>query len=307
MILDVNFFPGWVRKSITFTIDDGNLLLDRKLISYVKPAGIKGTFNLITPLDPDFGPDGYRQQYEGYEIANHSRYHTYPLFDDVTYTVSEEPFDRETADPRLLYKTDEEGVYHMHTYAWNRASRDDLYMEYVDNCTQELESVFGMDSIRGYVWPYGAQNNKHVFEQLKARGFQSIRAAGCVKDTTGFSLPADRFAWSYNADDSCLNDIARLYEALPDDGQLRFFCFGVHAHDFENHCTWGELEMFCKTMGSRPDTYWYAMNHEIFDYEDALKHLRISGSTVTNPSAVDLYIKADGQKYIVRAGETLRL
>ena len=307
MILDVNFFPGWVRKSITFTIDDGNLRLDRKLIDYVKPAGIKGTFNLITPLDPGFSPDSYRQQYEGYEIANHSRYHTHPLFDGVDYTVCDEPFDRETADPRFLYKTEEEGLYYMHTYTWNRASCDKLYMEYVDSCTRDLENVFGKGSIRGYVWPYGAQNNKNVFEQLKARGFQSIRAAGCVKDTTGFSLPADRFAWSYNADDRCLNDIARLYEALPDDGQLKFFCFGVHAHDFENHGTWGELEAFCKTMGSRPDSYWYAVNHEIFDYEDAVNRLRISGSTVTNPGEVDLYIKADGQKHILRAGETLRL
>ena len=25
---DVNFFPGWVRKSLTFTIDDGNIELE---------------------------------------------------------------------------------------------------------------------------------------------------------------------------------------------------------------------------------------------------------------------------------------
>ena len=51
MKLDLNYYPGWTRKSITFTIDDGNLKLDRKFLDVVKPAGLKGTFNLCTPLD----------------------------------------------------------------------------------------------------------------------------------------------------------------------------------------------------------------------------------------------------------------
>ena len=48
--IDLNFFPGWVRKSITFTIDDGNMKLDRKFLDITEPAMLKGTFNLNTPL-----------------------------------------------------------------------------------------------------------------------------------------------------------------------------------------------------------------------------------------------------------------
>ena len=40
------YFPGFTRKSVTFSIDDGNLVLDKKFISIVAPYGIKGTFNL---------------------------------------------------------------------------------------------------------------------------------------------------------------------------------------------------------------------------------------------------------------------
>ena len=47
--IDLHFFPGWTRKSISFTIDDGNIAMDEKFLSIVKPAGIKGTFNLCTP------------------------------------------------------------------------------------------------------------------------------------------------------------------------------------------------------------------------------------------------------------------
>lgn len=307
MKLDVNFFPGWVRKSITFTIDDGNLTLDRKFMDYVKPAGIRGTFNLTTPLSRSFGADGYRRQYEGYEIDNHCRYHAYPFHDDETYTLSKEPFDPATADPKLIYKTDEEGIFRIHTYGWCFLADDKRYMECVDKCTEELEAVFGKGSIRGYVWPCGSQNNKKVTEQLKTHGFQSIRATGCVKDSTGFSMPADRNTWSYNAKDDCLNEVARLYEKQPDDGTLKFFCFGVHAHDFENHGTWGELASFCETYGNRPDTYWYAGIHEIFDYEDAVKSIILSETEIRNPSRTDLYIKIGGEKRILKAGKSITL
>ena len=53
--VDINFFPGWVRKSVTFTIDDGNIKMDKKFLDIVKPAGILGTFNLhrVDALSPE--------------------------------------------------------------------------------------------------------------------------------------------------------------------------------------------------------------------------------------------------------------
>ena len=41
------YFPGFTQKAITFSIDDGNLKHDKTFIDIVKPAGIKGTFNLF--------------------------------------------------------------------------------------------------------------------------------------------------------------------------------------------------------------------------------------------------------------------
>ena len=31
--IDKNFFPGWTRKSLTFTIDDGNIPTDTKFLA----------------------------------------------------------------------------------------------------------------------------------------------------------------------------------------------------------------------------------------------------------------------------------
>lgn len=308
MKLDVNFFPGWVRKSVTFTIDDGDLIHDRKFLGYVRPAGIRGTFNLTTPLSRTFGADGYRELYGGYEIANHCRYHAYPFHDGENHTVCDEPFDPLTANRAFIYKTNEEGLYRIYTYDWCYLADDDRYMECVKSCTEELESVFGKGSVRGYVWPYSMQRNRAVFEKLKSMGFQSIRGTGNVRDRTNFSLPADRNIWGYNANDSCLSEVARAYDACPDDGTLKFFCFGVHSIDYENNGTWGELASFCETYGNRPNDFWYAGNHEIFDYEDAVRQIRFDGSkTIMNPSKIDLYIKADEEKLILKAGEHITL
>ena len=46
--IDLKFFPGWTRKSVTFTIDDGNVAMDKKFLDIVRPAGILGTFNLCS-------------------------------------------------------------------------------------------------------------------------------------------------------------------------------------------------------------------------------------------------------------------
>lgn len=79
--IDLNFFPGWTRKSMTFTIDDGNLTLNKKFISYIQPGGFKGTFNLTTPLRYQAPKNEqynfYRSLYEGYEIGNHCRYQNF--------------------------------------------------------------------------------------------------------------------------------------------------------------------------------------------------------------------------------------
>ena len=62
--IDVNFYPGWTRKSVTFTIDDGNIPMDRKFISIVSPGGIKGTFNLNSNKMNDMTPEEYREFYK---------------------------------------------------------------------------------------------------------------------------------------------------------------------------------------------------------------------------------------------------
>ena len=308
--IDLNFFPGWVRKSMTFTIDDGNLKLDRKFLDITEPAGLKGTFNLNTPLKRGT-PEEYKAFYEGYEITNHCKYHPRAFSERTPWRpVCNEVFDKATATPEYLYPAEEDGVYWAYDQKqgrWWHVASDEKYLDCSLDATKELEAIFGKGSIKDFVWPFGAQQNDAVFEGLKKQGFRSIRKTGNVMDSTGFALPADRMAWSYNANNTCMEEVGAKYESYPDDGELKFFAFGVHSHDFENANCWDVLIDFCEKYGNRPDTFWYASVGEIFDYEDAVKAVQITDEKIINPSPVDLYIKIDGETVELKANSELTI
>lgn len=300
--IDRNYFPGWVRKSITFTIDDGNVPLDKKFLAITNPAGLRGTFNLCSNNLAQTTPADYISMYDGFEIADHCKYHPMAFTPDRVRPITDAPFDRATADKTKNYKREVEGLYHWCAPdgRWWGIAEDDKYIEFARLGREELEILFGKGKVVGFVWPFGAQQNENVFRRLKEMGFAYIRATGTVKGKTGFALPADRMAWSYNADCTCMTQVAAEYEAYPDDGELKFFCFGVHSHDFERGGCWDVLVDFCEKYGNRPEDFWYASVIDIFRYQDAVAALEITDAELKNPTDVDLYLMVDGKRVVLR-------
>ena len=296
MTVDKNYFPGWVRKSITFTNDDGNIPYDTKFIEILKPYGILGTFNICSNSFSMEKADMYRSLYRGFGIQNHCDYHPFALDPDVNFTVSEDEFDPESANPDMLYKTDVEGLYYFHAHAWRKGAKTVDYCRFISDCHEKLEKIFGKGASRGFVWPFCQQKDPKILEFVKEFGYRSARKTGTLKDETGFALPADRMAWTYNATDGNLLELAEIYENYPDDGELKFFCFGLHSVDYERAEKWGDLALFAKKYGNRPEDFYYASVDDIFDYEDAVAALEIKEDCVYNPSDITLYIKVDGQR-----------
>lgn len=317
--IDKNFFPGWVRKSVTFTMDDGNLETDAKFLNIVRPAGILGTFNLLVPNLSRLSRDGYRELYRGYEISNHTKTHPLAMVDGREYVISDDPFDPVTSDSYteehpVIYKSATEGVYRIHSSperikpdGWYPISPTDEYIKSIDDSQRELEAVFGEGSVRGFVWPFYTQRNRAIVDYVRSRGFYGMRGVGDVLDKTGFSVPAERFPWSYNAHHENLLEVMEKYEAHPDGGSLGFFAFGVHTFDFERAGNWCDLEKFAARYGDRPDEYYYASVGDIFDYADAVEKIEITDKEIKNPTDIPLYIKIDGERVTLRAGESLAI
>ncbi len=307
--IDCNYFPGWVRKSISFTIDDGNLSMDRKFIDIVKKGGIKGTFNISSFYFDQLSPEGYREFYRGYEIANHVRLHPFALKSGVSYTIKDTPHPKTAEINNDIYPHEgEDGLYYiMAPKGWRKVASDDAYIRLTAECTAQIKEVFYDQPALAFVWPFGMQDNSAVFERLKAMGFYALRKTGALSDKTNFDLPGDRTLWSYNANHLSLLADAKLYRDYPDDGKLKTFIFGVHSVDFERSGNWCDLEEFTEKYGGRPQEFWYATNYEIFHYEDAVKSLIIENDAIENPSDISLYIKIDGEPIIIEPHTKLKL
>ncbi|MBQ7386711.1 MAG: polysaccharide deacetylase family protein [Clostridia bacterium] len=319
-IIDKNYFPGWVRKSVTFTIDDGNVNMDRKFLDIVRPAGIKGTFNLCSHGLGYMDADGYRDFYRGYEISNHAKHHVVALNPNWHFNESSEPFDKTLSDENFVYPHEESGAYWVHynlrypnntprqkPQGWSVCAVNETYLKYVEAGRRELEEIFGEGNVRGFVYPGGKGCAIPVVDDVKAQGYFYIRKTGNLKDSTGFSMPADRQEWTYNASHNDLLEVMEKYEKYADDGELKFFSFGVHSVDYEHADKWDDLREFARLYGNRPDTYFYGGVAEIFDYEDAIASLRVTDDEIINDSNLDLYVTVDGERKIVAAGTALKL
>ena len=307
----MEYFPGWTRKSITFTMDDGNIPMDTKLLTILKPYGILGTFNLCAHRLHYMSPEEYREFYRGYEIANHCNEHPVAFPDGAKFVVSDDPFDpieslEYTEENPIVYKTEVKGLYMMHHIpkrirpdGWFRVAEARDYIRFVDEGKVALEEIFGVGKIKDYVWPCRRQENTEVLEYLKSAGYRSARRTDDNTDKT-FAYPADRLDWTYNAHHSNLLSVMKEYEEYPDDGKLKFFAFGVHASDFHRDNNWHELQEFAEKYGNRPEDYYYSTVGGLFEYEDAKNSLVIEEDKITNPSEISLYIKVDGKRIIVR-------
>ena len=319
--IDKNFFPGWVRKSVTFTMDDGVLDTDTKFLNIVRPAGVKGTFNLLVPYYSRLSREGYLEMYRGYEISNHTKTHPLAMADGVEYVISDEPFDTvkcltHTPETPYVYRnpSDTEGVYRIHydpdrkkPDGWYPISKTEDYVKAIDDSQNALTELFGEGAVRGFVWPFYTQSNKAIVDYVRRSGFYGMRGVGDALDKYNYNLPPDRFPWVYTCHHSNLLEVMKSYEEYPDDGELKFFCFGVHSFDFERSDNWCELREFCEKYGGRSDEYYYASVGEIFEYSDAVARLEISDTEVYNPTDLALYIKIDGEPVKIAAGEKIAL
>ena len=310
------FFPGFTKKSLTFTIDDGNIPFDKKFIEIVKPCGIIGTFNLCQPNRTSV--EEYKALYEGFEIANHCKFHPYAFSDSKKYIISDEPLDTLNSpsisgECPIIYKSEYENLYSMHIESrvkpngWVHITDAESYFKLSEESRCELEGIFGKGKIKSFVWPYCEQENEKLVNFLRNAGYNSIRKTGEVGATTGFALPADRMRWSYNATNRTLLEHMAEYENAKDDGELKFFAFGVHSYDFERDNNWCDLEEFANKYGNRPNDFYYASVSDIFEYEDAVKSLDITDKTVKNPSEKTVYLKINGEKTELLPGTVLNL
>jgi hypothetical protein len=162
---------------------------------------------------------------------------------------------------------------------------------------REIEQIFREGVVKGFAYPNGTQHNKRVIDYLKTHGYTNIRH-GYPHAGENFSMP-ERFTWSFNTMHRDLLSMMKKFVALPDDGELKMFSFGVHAKDFETSDMWGDLQVFADTYGHRNDEFFYGTVDDIFAQEDAIKAITLTDDAIVNNSLSPIYVKVAGERVVI--------
>ncbi len=272
-------FPGFCKKALTLSYDDGTIF-DKKLIEIMSKHGLKGTFNINSSFI------GVDDEY----CAKYRRLHVEEL-------------------PALYEKNGIEvavhGVKHLSLPKFDSA----IQLKEILDDREALEKTFGK-VVKGMAYAYGAYDDD-VVRRLKDCGIEYART---VISTEKFDIPTD---W-LRLPATCHHDNPRLMQLADEflaDEDITYY-YGVkpklfylwgHSYEFNDHNNWEVIEAFAEKVGGKADV-WYATNGEIYEYVKAYENLRYSvdGKLIHNPTATDVYMSYQGQTLLIPAGKTVK-
>ncbi|MBQ7912888.1 MAG: polysaccharide deacetylase family protein [Clostridia bacterium] len=269
-------FPGFKRKAVTLSYDDG-VAQDKRLVQIMQKNGLKGTFNINSGLLPK--ESGWHMTAaealelytnSGMEVAVHGQYHL------------------------SLANVDS-------AVATNDVLQDRL----------ALENLFGC-LVKGMAYANGSYNDE-VVGILKTCGIEYART---VTSTEDFELPEDWLRLNptcHHKNRKLMELVKAFLEVQPDPLRLQkytpklFYLWG-HSYEFDGDGNWDVIEEFAEAIGNREDI-WYATNGEIYAYVKAFDSLRWSadGKLVHNPSGTDVCIFCNKKEYLVKSGTTIKI
>ena len=274
--VDNTYYPGFVRKAVTLSYDDGPQYSDKTMIEYMNEYGVRGTFNLNPNKFNNMSTtdiDSYVELYSNQEAANHTDTH-----------------------PRL-----------------NEISLEEAKQDILAG-KQKIEEKLGTE-VRGFAYPYsrvaGSSTELEIVEYLKETGHMYGRNSS----TNGgsFAIPEDFQNWKFTCHhtDENFESLQDQFYNLSDDGQLYLFAVWGHSWEFSQDAssgrpeeTWSTILVpFLQGVQAHKDEIWNPTNIEFYDYIQAQKTLEIAEEYIYNPSNTDVYVKIDGQETVVPAGQ----
>jgi peptidoglycan/xylan/chitin deacetylase (PgdA/CDA1 family) len=168
---------------------------------------------------------------------------------------------------------------------------------------RRLESLAGYP-VRGMSYPFGAYGDA-VLRALPPLGIEYART---VESTGRFAVPDNFLLWrpTCHHKDHLMERLAEFKKPAGWQQMPLLYVWG-HSYEFPQDGNWEMIEEFCGKTAGDPDT-WYATNIEIADYMNALRNLKFSVDRgyVVNPSAMAVWVEAEGQAVEIRPG-TMKL
>lgn len=263
-MLKLDLYPGGKPYALTMSYDDGQIH-DRRLIDIFNKYGLKGTFHL-----------------------NSGRF--------------DEPERVTSAEIASLYQGHEVSC-HTKTHPFLEKLPTSEVMREINEDKARLEELCGY-VVRGMSYPFGTYTES-VIRTLRECGMEYSRT---TLSTMGWGIPEDFMklhpSCHHNACMELLDRFDQTVATRPYAAAGAMLYIWGHSYEFDRQNNWELIEDFSRRIGGRADI-WYATNIEIVDYVNAQKALRISfdGKKIYNPSAISVWVNADGNPVEIRPGE----
>jgi len=168
---------------------------------------------------------------------------------------------------------------------------------------QALETLVGYP-VRGMSYPFGTYNDR-VVSMLPALGIEYART---VASHGTFRMPDNPLMWHPTCHHKQMLDHVDSFLTLPRYTKLTLFYVWGHSYEFENDGNWDLIDRFAERVSGLGDI-WYATNAEIIAYKRALDSLRCSADCkmIHNPSAISVWVSANGESVEIAAGQIVKL
>jgi peptidoglycan-N-acetylglucosamine deacetylase len=262
-------YPGFKKKAVTFSYDDG-ILQDVQLVEIFNKYGMKATFNLNYGQsgEPKFrlDKDGVEidcshldldknvHLYDGHEIANHTYHHPH------LETISSEEQKEE--------------------YRKNREALENLFQK----------------SVLGAAYPYGSYD----YDTLRIQKELGIEYDRTVRSTYSFNLPSDWLLWNPTIHHRDKRIMQVLDEFFEDNQELSLMYIWGHAYEFGIDHNFELMDDICRRLSQQTDILPMT-NHEVYQYVHAALMVYHRDGSFRNPSGMDVYLNVDGRNIVVPA------
>ena len=327
--VNANYYPGFTRKAVTFSEDDGSATYDPLFIALLNEYGFKGTFNLLAAKS-DYSI------YAGHEIANHGC-HVDGIKTTATtpYTLSKVLSTIKSLNDQLNSGLAKDGntqngsvtsFVHPFTSGYRFLS-DKVYTD--ESELSALATLFTAAGKPEYTAEkLGKMKEADIFlDYLNAIGITSSRyVSNGYSGSTNFDLPEDFMLWQPTLHQSALkntaadgysNTYANAFRDLADDGTLKVLYIWGHSFELVNEqyptssatSTIKEADLIAFLNAFSGDEYYKDTVSGIREYVEATRSLIVSGGKVYNPTDITVYITVtveDGEakRIVLAPGET---
>lgn len=254
---------------MTFSYDDG-VIQDREVVRILKAHHMRGTFNLNPGKS---GEKKFRLDSSGHEI-------------DCSYLRLEEEKD--------VYEGMEVAN---HTFSHPR-------LEEIDFSSQKKEFLKGREGletlfqrkVHGVAYPYGTYDADTIWIEKNL----GIEYARTTRSTYDFALPPNWLFWNPTAHHRDKRIFSVIDDFLASDRELALLYIWGHGYEFAIDHNFGLLDDICSRL--KDESVCCLTNHELYCYVNAADSVYYSkkNGCFVNPSDMDVFLIADGQRIAVR-------